>query len=149
MYKSHLKARRGASQGGTPLAEIDSTSVESAWSVTPSLRQRPARPLTEPTQFTHRLSVNAVWQCGSRGSHAIQGWWRYPCREVPLLEALRLRRDGQRRGLRARQAGRASPPSATWGASQTVTRGSAGSEWATSPQARAPDILSALFCDGT
>jgi len=36
MYKSHLKARRGASQGGTPLAEIDSTSVESAWSVTPS-----------------------------------------------------------------------------------------------------------------
>jgi len=39
MYKSHLKARRGASQGGTPLAEIDSTSVESAWSVTPSQRQ--------------------------------------------------------------------------------------------------------------
>ena len=36
MFKPHLKARRGASQGGTPLAEIDSTSVESAWSVTPS-----------------------------------------------------------------------------------------------------------------
>jgi len=40
MYKSHLKARRGASQGGTPLAEIDSTSVESAWSVRARLSVR-------------------------------------------------------------------------------------------------------------
>jgi len=38
MHKSHLKACGCGSQGDTPLAEIDSTSVERAWSVTPSIR---------------------------------------------------------------------------------------------------------------
>ena len=66
MYKSHLKARRGASQGGTPLAEIDSTSVESAWSVTPSTRR-----INDKTAryCTHAVGVaSGLWRCSQQRS---------------------------------------------------------------------------------
>ena len=84
MYKSNLKARRGASQGGTPLAEIDSTSVESAWSVTPSGCAAKRR----PDRVAARVPPTDGWQ---------QGWRRGgPADRPPTLT------NGQSRQSRTR-----------------------------------------------